>query len=72
MQIQMSTMNWDQVEGKWDQVRGQLRTKWGKLSDDDLEKTQGRKDRILGKLRERYGDVKEDFETKLDQFISKL
>ncbi len=65
-------MNWDQVEGKWDQVRGNLRTKWGKLTDDDLEKSGGRKDRILGKLRERYGDTKEDLEAKLDALISKL
>ena len=29
-------MNWDQVEGKWRQYRGQVREKWGELTDDDV------------------------------------
>jgi len=30
-------MNWDQIEGKWKEMKGQLREKWGNLTDDDLE-----------------------------------
>jgi len=30
-------MNWDQVEGKWKQYKGQAKEKWGKLTEDDLD-----------------------------------
>jgi hypothetical protein len=36
-------MNWDQIEGKWQQFRGDVRAKWGKLTDDDLETIKGKK-----------------------------
>ncbi len=35
-------MNWDQVEGNWKQVKGAVREKWGKLTDDDLVAAEGR------------------------------
>ena len=28
-------MNWDQVAGNWKQLKGQVKEKWGKLTDDD-------------------------------------
>jgi uncharacterized protein YjbJ (UPF0337 family) len=48
-------MNWDQIEGKWKQMKGTLRDKWGKLTDDDLERIGGNKDKLVGALQERYG-----------------
>jgi len=27
-------MNWDQVEGKWKQIKGSVKERWGKLTDD--------------------------------------
>ena len=70
--MQNPSMNWEQVEGKWDQVRGRIRTQWGKLTDDDLEKSEGRRERIVGKIRERYGAAKEEVENKLDALIDRL
>lgn len=65
-------MNWTQVEGQWDQLKGKFQTKWGKLTDDDLEAAKGRKDILLGKLRERYGEVKDKVEQQVDDFIESL
>ena len=48
-------MNWDQVEGQWKGLKGQVRETWAKLTDDDIELIGGKKDRLLGKLQERYG-----------------
>jgi uncharacterized protein YjbJ (UPF0337 family) len=48
-------MNWDQLQGEWMQVKGRLRERWGKLTDQDIESIGGKKDRLLGALRERYG-----------------
>ena len=43
-------MNWDQVEGQWKQMKGSVREKFGKLTDDDLQVIGGKKDQFLGKL----------------------
>ena len=31
-------MNWDQIQGNWKEFKGNVRSQWGKLTDDDLEK----------------------------------
>jgi len=55
-------MNWDQIEGRWKQVKGDVKQKWGKLTDDDLDVIDGKKDQFIGKLREKYGITKEEAE----------
>ena len=62
-------MNWDQVEGQWKSLKGVVREKWGKLTDDDFELIAGKKDRLLGKLQEHYGYQKESAEKEMDHFI---
>ena len=64
-------MNWDQIEGKWSQVKGELRQRWGNLTDDDLEIIAGSKDKFLGRLQERYGIAKEDAQAQLDDWLKK-
>ncbi len=65
-------MNWDQIEGQWKNVKGQIREKWGKFTDQDLEVIAGKKDKFLGKLQERYGMAKEEAEKQLNGFIDKI
>ncbi len=65
-------MQRDILEGKWRQLRGQIREKWGKLTDDDLERAQGRWDRIVGLLQERYGYARQQAEAELDAFLMKV
>lgn len=52
-------MNWDQIQGKWKQLKGLARERWGKLTDSDLEVIGGRKDMLVGKIQEKYGIAKE-------------
>ncbi len=53
-------MNWDQIEGNWKQFKGQVKEKWGKLTDQDLTVVKGQRDQLLGKIQERYGIAKEE------------
>jgi uncharacterized protein YjbJ (UPF0337 family) len=62
-------MNWNEVEGKWNQVKGSIREKYGKLTDDDLQVIGGKKDKFIGKLQERYGMQQEQAERDADAWL---
>jgi len=49
----------DLFASKWQQMRGTLRSWWGKLTDDDWERIGGQKDRLIGMLQEKYGYAKD-------------
>jgi uncharacterized protein YjbJ (UPF0337 family) len=65
-------MNWDQVQGKWKQVKGQAKEKWGNLTDDDLDVIDGRRQQFVGRVQERYGIAKEVAEKQVDEFVKAL
>ena len=65
-------MNWDQVEGKWKQYKGQAKEKWGKFTDDDLDVIDGKRQQIVGKIQERYGISKEAAERQADEFVKSM
>ena len=65
-------MNWDQIAGQWAQIKGSLREKWGKLTDDDLELVAGNRDKLVGVLQERYGMQKDRALESVDSFIADL
>jgi uncharacterized protein YjbJ (UPF0337 family) len=59
-------MNWDQVEGKWKELKGSARQQWGKLTDDDIEMIKGKKDELIGRLQQRYGLQREEAQKQAD------
>lgn len=65
-------MNWDIIEGKWDQFKAAMRQQWGKLTDDDLEQAKGQRDKLVGRIQERYGETKEKVSKRIDDLISGL
>ncbi len=65
-------MNTDIIAGKWKQLKGQAQTRWGKLTDDDLDVAEGHSQYLVGKLQERYGITKEKAEEEIAEFQSKL
>jgi uncharacterized protein YjbJ (UPF0337 family) len=65
-------MNWDQLQGKWKQSKGQVREKWGKLTDDDLDVIAGQRDQLVGRIQERYGIAKEVAQEQADAFVKAM
>jgi uncharacterized protein YjbJ (UPF0337 family) len=61
-------MNWEQVEGKWQQLKGLVKAKWAKLTDNDLELIAGKRDQLIAKIQERYGIAREDAEKQVNEW----
>ena len=62
-------MNWSSVEGNWNQMKGKVKEKWGKLTDDDLVQVGGKHDRLVGLLQQKYGMAKDKVEEQLENFF---
>ena len=58
-------MNKEQAQGKFDQLKGEFKKSWAKLTDNDLMLYEGQREKFLGKLKEHYGLAKEDAEKKI-------
>jgi uncharacterized protein YjbJ (UPF0337 family) len=65
-------MNWDRVQGEWKQLSSQVKSKWAKLTDDDLKNASAKKDALVGKIQERYGILRDEAEKQVDEWIAKL
>ena len=58
--LKFKIMNTDQLEGKWNEIKGKFKQKYGKLTDDDISFTEGKFDEMLGKVQNKIGKKKED------------
>ena len=65
-------MNWTQIEGRWDQLKGDVKSKWAKLTEDDIKFVGGRFDNLVGKVVERYGVKKEQAHQQVSEWASRL
>ena len=58
-------MNWDQVAGRWKQFKGNVRERWGELTDNELDIVAGRRDQLLGQIQAECGIKPEEAEKEL-------
>ncbi|MEC7258810.1 CsbD family protein [Arenibacterium halophilum] len=65
-------MNWDQIEGKWEQVKGSAREQWGKLTDDELQQAKGNREQLVGLVQERYGKARDVAEKEVAEWEHRL
>ena len=69
-------MNKDIFEGKWTEMRGQVKEWWGKLTDDDLDRTEGKAEQLVGLLQQKYGYTKEraqeEYDHRVEQYNERL
>jgi uncharacterized protein YjbJ (UPF0337 family) len=63
-------MNQDQMEGKWKQIKGSFKEKWGKFTDDDITRFNGNREKIIGALQEKYGQTKEQAQKEFDNWYA--
>ena len=63
-------MNKDEAGGNWKQLKGKVKEKWGKLTDDDMTIVEGKRDQLVGKIQERYGYAKDQAEKEVSDWES--
>ncbi|HEY6358513.1 MAG TPA: CsbD family protein [Vicinamibacterales bacterium] len=61
-------MTKDQSQGKWRQMRGEVKAQWGRLTDEDLEQVNGNLERLLSVIQERYGYARQGAQQDVDAF----
>jgi uncharacterized protein YjbJ (UPF0337 family) len=60
-------MTFDSLKGSLKEVKGQIKQKWSKLTDDDLTYLEGNVDELVGRIQKAYGEKKEDIKNKIDE-----
>ena len=56
----------------WQKVKSEVRKVWGKLTDDELEKTKGEMDAIGSLIEKRYGETKKNYGDKLTGIMERF
>jgi len=61
-------MNQATIKGDWNQLKGRIKQKWAKITDDDLKLIEGKTDELVGVLQKRYGLAREAAEKACTEF----
>jgi uncharacterized protein YjbJ (UPF0337 family) len=62
-------MSWDRIEGDWKAYSSRVRTRWDKLTDDDLAGVAGRKEELAARIQARYGIEREAAHRQIDSWL---
>ncbi len=50
-------INQQVLDGKWHELCGRLKAKWGKLTDDDLRTFNGNLEQLAGRIQHKIGET---------------
>ena len=62
-------MNEDIFKGKWKEIKGSVKAKWGNLTDDDVTKVEGQSEKLVGILQKKYGYSKDKAQEEYNKFM---
>ena len=66
---EVTTMDWNRIEGNWKQAQGRIKEKWGKLTQDDLTMINGRREQLEGIIQQRYGLARDMVRKDVDDWL---
>jgi uncharacterized protein YjbJ (UPF0337 family) len=55
-----------QLKGKWNELKGRVRERWGDLTNDDLDRIEGKRDQLIGTIQQRYGKARDEVEREVE------
>ncbi|RVU38997.1 CsbD family protein [Hwanghaeella grinnelliae] len=62
-------MNEQILKGRWTELKGQAKEKWGRLTNDEIDQVDGNVDQLIGKLQQRYGLVEEEARKEVNAWL---
>ena len=65
-------MNEDILKGKWLEIKGRVKEKWGKLTDNNLLEIEGKGGKLLGLLQKKYGYLRDKTELEYKDSVELL
>jgi uncharacterized protein YjbJ (UPF0337 family) len=63
---------WDKIQGNWKQFTGDVKQRWGKLTDDEIMQVNGQREQLEGRIQERYGIAREEARRQVDEWSDKV
>jgi len=64
-------MNWDRILGNWEQLKGIVRQRWGRLTADYAGVVAGKRQHRLGKIQSAQGITTEADEKRLAEWLAR-
>jgi len=64
-------INAQELQGQWNKLRGQVKERWGQLTDDDLQIQGGNVDQLVGRIQQRTGETRDSIEKYLTDLTSR-
>lgn len=61
-----------EIKGDWNIIKGNLKQKWAKLTDDDLQFIEGKQDELVGRIQKRTGESSEAVEAAIKEYRAAL
>jgi uncharacterized protein YjbJ (UPF0337 family) len=68
LDVRNVNMDSNQFSGNWKILRGKVKERWGKLTDDELDQVEGKTDQLVGRIQKAYGITREEAEAQVNQF----
>lgn len=65
-------MSWSAIASEWQELRGRVRSRWGRLTDEDVRRIAGRREQLVGLLIYRYGYTQKQAEREVDEWTSAM
>lgn len=59
----------EELKGRWNEIRGQIKEKWGQLTDDDLRQAEGNTDQLIGLIQRKTGEGREQITRFFDNMM---
>jgi uncharacterized protein YjbJ (UPF0337 family) len=68
----VGTWTWNKVSGNWKRMKGAVKQRWGKLTNNEIRESQGRREVLNGYIQSRYGIDREAADKQIDNWLQTL
>lgn len=58
--------NREEMSGRWNEISGRLKERWGQLTDNDLQRAKGSTDQLVGVVQQKTGAARKEIEEFID------